>query len=364
MALIKCKECSAPIAENAQFCPACGFTYECSKTNNWFQAFNTLSGPLIVSAATAIVAILVFVRDTETQETAKLHTMIESAVSENAAKELATVRIVSYLAKLNKLPPSFALSILGTVARKGADGKLRSEAYDAIEILTEERFRLAKFDKYDQLELLCLQATLTPAQYLRQVNLNKIEKLFTDPSTDPNWRYQAASKLLSLSHDVSDPQAVIDVLMSVLDCYGDPDIIQRAIPDLCNAVKRRGNRPNEDVAGFLASAIKKTSESVAKTSERVPEAREASAKAREAYRSQIRLYLGSALVVRDQHVRDDSLAKVVEITTSKGLDEDSQRLLDGLSRTVEDKSLQSIIDTVSNDLAAAKEKYASTIMHR
>jgi hypothetical protein len=362
MALIKCKECSAPIAENAQFCPACGFTYERPKTKNWFQAFNSLSGPLIVSAATAIVAVLVFVRDTEIQETAKLHAMIESAVSENAAKELATVRIVSYLAKLNKLPPSFALSILGTVARRGADEKLRSEAYDAIEILTEERFRLAKFDKYDQLELLCLQAALTPAQYLRQVNLNKIDKFFTDPSTDPDLKYQAASKLLSLSHDVSDPQAVIDVLMSVLDCYGDPDIIQRAIPDLCNAVKRRGKGSNEDVAGFLASAAN-TSESVAKTSERVPEAREGSAKAREAYRSQIRLYLARALVVKDQHVRDDSLAKVAEITTSKGLDEDSQRLFDGISRTVEDKSLQSIIDTVSNLLAAAKEKYASTITH-
>jgi hypothetical protein len=371
MALIKCKECSAKIAETAQTCPACGFAYERSKAKNWFQAFSTLSGPLIVSAvsaSTAILGVMAFVHNTETEDTVKLQKMIESAVSQNAVQERAAVRTVSYLAKLNKLPPSFAVSILGTVARNGEDEKLRSEAYDAIENLTDERFSLAKFDKYDKLELFCLRAALTPAQHLRQANLRQIEEYFEQHPTDEVLKYQAAAKLLSLSRDVSDPQTIIDMLMSVLACYDDPDMIQKAIPILCSAVKGRdhsGKESNEDVAGFLASAAKTSesaaerNEAVAKAREHVSDAKEAGAKAREAYRSQIRLYLARALVAKDQNLRDDSLAKFAQITIVKGLKEDAQVLLDGISGTVEDPSLQGIADTISSYLATAQEKYAS-----
>jgi hypothetical protein len=54
--------------------------------------------------------------------------MVESAVSNDAVKERTAVRLVSYLTKINKLSPSFALSVFGSVARNGEDQKLRSEA--------------------------------------------------------------------------------------------------------------------------------------------------------------------------------------------------------------------------------------------
>src|ERR1700758_4799045 len=212
MALINCKECSASIAENARCCPKCGFRHANSKTKNWFEVFTTLSGPLILSAAGTVLAYITFVHQAQTQETEQLQAMVESAVSNDAVKERTAVRLVSYLTKINKLSPSFALSIFGSVARNGEDQKLRSEAYDAVENLMEESsFNLSKLDKYDQLEIFCLQATLTPAQYWRQVNLHKIEQY----STNKTLRYEAASKLLSLSQDLSDPQATIDILFSL-----------------------------------------------------------------------------------------------------------------------------------------------------
>ena len=50
-------------------------------------------------------------------------------MSNDVVKERTAVRLVSYLAKLNKLSPGFALSIFGSVARNGQDEKLRNEAY-------------------------------------------------------------------------------------------------------------------------------------------------------------------------------------------------------------------------------------------
>jgi hypothetical protein len=47
-------------------------------------------------------------------------------------------------------PGSFALSVLGTVARNSNDPKLRREAYDAIENLTLERSSVEKLDPYDR----------------------------------------------------------------------------------------------------------------------------------------------------------------------------------------------------------------------
>src|SRR6266446_2570606 len=204
MALITCQECFARISDSAQSCPACGFMPTPRKTKKWPELFSAASGPLILSAAGTVLAYITFVHQAETQETEQLQTMVESAVSNDAVKERTAIRLVSYLAKLDKLSPSFALSIFGSVARNGEDPKLRSEAYDAIENLMEESsFNLAKFDKYDQLEIFCLQAALTPAQYWRQVNLHKIEQF----TADKILKYEAATKLLSLSQDLSNPQS-------------------------------------------------------------------------------------------------------------------------------------------------------------
>jgi hypothetical protein len=347
MALINCKECSASIAENARCCPKCGSTSAHSRTKNWFEIFTTLSGPLILSAAGTVLAYITFVHQAETQETEQLQTMVESAVSNDAVKERTAIRLVSYLAKLDKLSPSFALSIFGSVARNGEDPKLRSEAYDAIENLMEESsFNLAKFDKYDQLEIFCLQAALTPAQYWRQVNLHKIEQF----TADKILKYEAASKLLSLSQDLSNPQSSIDILLSVPVRSNNPDLIERAIPILCKAVKERsGNTSDKDVVDYLESR-----------------AHEMSAPAtRDELRSQIRLYVAGALVTKDQPVRENSLKEIARICAlNPGLEDDTERLFDGVARNMVDADLRSIVDTVHNDLTLLKVKPTGRITQK
>jgi hypothetical protein len=347
MALINCQECSAAIAENARCCPKCGFRHANSKTKNWFEVFTTLSGPLILSAAGTVLAYITFVHQAETQETEQLQTMVESAVSNDAVKERTAVRLVSYLAKLNKLSPSFALSIFGSVARSGEDQKLRSEAYDAIEnLLAESSFNFAKFDKYDQLEIFCLEAALTPAQYWRQVNLHKIERY----TADKMLKYEAASKLLSLSQDLSNPQSCIDILLSVPIRLNNPDIIERAIPILCKAVKERSvNTSDKDVVDYLESLAQE-----------VP-----SHATSEALRSQIRLYAAGALLTKDQTVRESSLKQIARICAlNPGLDDDTERLFDGVARNMADSDLRSIVDTVHNHLTLLKEKPAARLTQK
>jgi len=186
MALTNCKDCSARIAENAESCPACGSEFTRPKAKSWFEMFMTNSGPLILPAAGTILAYITFVHQASVQETQQLQTMVESAVSNDATKERTAVRLVSYLAKLDKISSSFALSIFGTVARNSQDEKLQSEAYDAIQNLVEEgSFSLPRFDRHDQLEIYCLEAALTPAQYWRQVNLHKIDILSDIRGTRP-----------------------------------------------------------------------------------------------------------------------------------------------------------------------------------
>ncbi len=181
MALITCQECFAKISDSAQCCPTCGFTPTPRKTKKWPELFSAASGPLILSAAGTILAYITFVHQTETQKAEKLQALIESAVSNDKAKERTAVRLASYLAKSNQLSNSFAVSILGTVARNDDDEKLRAEIYDAVENLGKKgSLHLAVLDKYDQLEVFCLRAALTPAQYWRQVNLHSIEQFATD----------------------------------------------------------------------------------------------------------------------------------------------------------------------------------------
>jgi hypothetical protein len=276
---------------------------------------------------------MTFLHQAQTQETEQLQAMVESAVSNDAVKERTAVRLVSYLTKINKLSPSFALSIFGSVARNGEDQKLRSEAYDAVQNLMEESsFNLSKFDKYDQLEIFCLQAALTPAQYWRQVDLHKIEQY----STNKTLKYEAASKLLSLSQDLSDPQATIDILFSLPVRFNNPDMIEKAIPILCKAVKdRSSNISDKDVLDYLEAL-----------------AHEAAASAtRDGLRSQVRLYLARALVTKDQSIRESSLHEIARIgTLNTGLDDDTEQLFDAVARNMADADLRSVVDTVHKHL--------------
>ena len=346
MALIKCKECSAAISENARCCPQCGNSDSRTKDKNWWEVFTSLSGPLVLSAAGTVLAYMTFAHQAETQATEQLQSLVESAVSNDAVKERTAVRLVSYLAKLNKISPSFALSIFGSVARNGQDEKLRSEAYEAIENLLEvSSFNFARFDKYDQLEVYCLQAALTPAQYWRQINLHKIEQY----SADKVLKYEAASKLLSLSQDISNPQASIDILLSEPIRLNNPDIIEKAIPILCQAVKERSSKTSDkDVADYLGSL-----------------AQELAASNRDGLRSQIRLFLARALVTKDQAVQESSLNEIVQICkVNQDLGDDTEELFDGVARNMNDADLRTVVNTVHDYLSLLKEKPGSRLTQK
>jgi hypothetical protein len=369
MALIQCKECSAKIAENAEFCPTCGYKYERQKTRNWGDTlFNAIPGSIVISAATAILAYLTFFYDKQTKENEKLQAMIESAVSDNAVKERTAIQVVSYLAKENKLSPKFALSILGTVVRNGGDETLRGEVYDAVRNLTAESTSMAKFDKYEQLEVFCLQAALTPAQNQRQKNIRKIEELVikTKPEgffaeakeASDGLKLQAASKLFSLTQHLSDPQTVIDLLLSVSACDNDPDMIEKVIPTLCKAIKIRdrfGNASNQDVIGFLDWAIKQIESKVVNG----PRAND-----REASRSEIRLYLARAIIAKNKDLRNDSLTHLEKIVTSEDLSDDARLLLDGIGRTTQNPNLPDIVETVSSYLTRETNPGTAQITQR
>ncbi|MBV8142039.1 MAG: hypothetical protein JOZ60_08350 [Verrucomicrobia bacterium] len=197
MVHIKGKESSAASAKTARCRLRHGESDSEAKKKSWFEVFTSLSGPLILSAAGTVLAYITYVHQAETQATDQLQALVESAVSNDAVKERTAIRLVSYLTKLDKIPPSFALSIFGSVARNGQDEKLRNEAYEAIEnLLAESSYHLAKFDKYDQLEIYCLQAALTPAQYWRQVNLHKIARNM--PDSGLRSTVEAAHRYLTL----------------------------------------------------------------------------------------------------------------------------------------------------------------------
>jgi hypothetical protein len=340
MALIKCNECSATISESAQCCPACGATRAKPKTKNWLELLSPACGPLVLSAAGTLLAYITFIHQTETQEAEKLQAMIESAVSKDTTKERTAVRLASYLAKSNRLPNSFALSILGTVARNDDDEKLRAEIYDAVENLGKKgSLHLAMLDKYDQLEVFCLRAALTPAQYWRQVNLHAIEQF----TTDKELKYQAATKLLSLAQDMLSPQAVIDILLSVPIRLNDPDLIEQTIPVLCKAVKKRSSKSSDnDVADFLNSVVKET----------VPTNRDE-------VRSQVRLLLARALVARDPAVRESSLKEIARITVvNANLNDDTEQLFDTIVQSTGDANLRQIVDSARKCLTLEKKNTA------
>ena len=420
MALSRCKECSAEIAENAEFCPKCGYKYERQKTRNWGDTLiNVIPGPVVISAATAILAYWTFFCDKQTKENEKLQTMIESAVSDNAVKERTAIQIVSYLAKENRLSPKFALSVLGTVVRNGGDEKLRGEAYDAVQNLTDD----AKFDQYDRLEVFCLRAALTPAQNQRQKNIHKIEQ-FVHPvgyisktkeakEACDGLKLQAASKLFSLTQHLSDPQTVIDLLLSVFACDKDPDMIEKVIPTLWRAIENRdqsGNGSNQDIIGFLDRAIehignnidslKKAIEAIDQINSNQPganvrearlsesmeaslseimeaslsEIRQASlseirqvslSEIRQASRSEIRLYLARALITKNKDSQN-SLTHLQEIAISKDLDlcDDTRMLFDEIGRATQSPILLGIVKTGSSYLRCEKNPEANRITRK
>src|SRR6201984_2907635 len=261
--------------------------------------------------------------------------MIESAVGQDPAKELTAVRVVSCLAKIDKLPGSFALSVLGGVARNSSDPKLRREAYDAIENLTLESKSVEKLDAYDKVEIFCLQAALTPCQYFRQKNLGYIEKY----ATNDVLGHEVAAKLLALSQDLSDPQTKIDLLLTVFNRYGDPEMMERAIPVLYSAVKERDpsqSDSNEDVLNFLEQIAQNRDD-----------------------RSQIRVYLALALVTNNQHSREDYLGKFALIGTGKNTRDEAKRVVESIARTAKDDPvLVRILDSATKNLAGEIQKAA------
>jgi hypothetical protein len=346
MALIKSTESSAAIAEKSRCGAECASISSRSERKNWFEVFTSLSGPLILSAAGTVLAYVTFMHQAGMQATDQLQSLVESAVSNDVVKQRTAVRLVSYLAKLNKISPSFALSIFGSVARNGQDEKLRGEAYEAIETMIEESsFHFAKFDQYDQLEIYCLQAALTPAQYWRQTNLHKIEQY----SADKILRYEAASKLLSLSQDITNPQASIDLLLSEPIRLNNPDIIEKAIPILCEAVKERStNASDRDVADYLASL-----------------AQASVTTNRDGLRSRIRLFLARALVTKDQSVQEDSLKEIARICAfTPDLGDDTEELFDGVARNLTESGLRTALDAAHRYLTLLKEKPASELAQK
>jgi hypothetical protein len=327
------------MSDSAQSCPVCGFTPAPRKTKKWSELFFSASGPLILSAAGTVLAYITFVHQTETQKAEKLQALIESAVSNDKAKERTAVRLASYLAKSNQLSNSFAVSILGTVARNDDDEKLRAEIYDAVENLGKKgSLHLTMLDRYDQLEVFCLRAALTPAQYWRQVNLHAIEQF----ATDKELKYQAATKLLSLAQDMLSPQAVIDIVLSVPIRLNDPDLIEQTIPVLCKALKKRSSKSN-DVADFLNSVVKQT----------VPTSRDE-------IRSEVRLLLARALVAKDPAVRESSLKEIARITiVNANLNDDTEQLFDTIVQSVGDANLQQIVDSARKCLTREKKNIAA-----
>jgi hypothetical protein len=351
MALIKCKECAAEISENAESCPRCGIKGAGRRSRVWLDSLNVVSGTLtavfgtlVIPAAGAALAWFTFVYQKNSQENEKLQAMVESAVGQDITKERTAIRVVSCLAKLNKLPAPFALSVLGTVARSSEDPKLRREAYDAIENLTTERssFDVEKLDTYDKLEIFCLQAALTPSQYFRQRNLNYIEKY----ATDDVLAHEVASKLIALSQDISDPQTKIDLLLTVFIRYNDPDMMQRAIPILYSAVKERDpseSDSNDDVLKFLELVAQNNKDD----------------------RSQIRLYLARALVTNNQHSREDYLGKFAHIGARKDIRDEAKRLIESIARTAKgDPVLVLILGLASKNLAGEIDNGTANITQR
>jgi hypothetical protein len=386
MTQIKSKERRAAIAKHARSAPKYRPSPVETKATSLWEKVHSFLIPGITALATSAVAIMTLSQKSEQEQAENVKSMIESAVSTSVEKERTAIYIVTDQAKDKRIPAGFALSILGTVLRNGGNEKLDREVYDNIEKLMEGASPSSRgFNRYDELEIYCLRAALTPAQSHRQKNIHKIEE-FADNDA---LKLQADSRLLELSQLVSDtdPQAAIDMLLSISGRYEFPDMIERVIPLLCAEANRRDyslKDSNHDIADFLEhativtasfaatekfiaatndslgkviGAVPKTNHSVSQTQKMAQDiANEARVAAREAIRSQIRLCLARALIVKDSNSRNDSLINFSHLASANDLKEDAQRLLDGISKITAGEghpaNLKGILDQASENLVA------------
>jgi hypothetical protein len=237
---------------------------ESREGSRWWQRIAASAGPFVTSIVVPILSSLggvavgyfSFFHNVAVEDTNQYKTIVESAVSNDEAKQRTAVRMVTYLAKSKTIKPTVGLSVLGIVARTAKTEDLRNEAVDAIENLFRVQ-GLLNLDPYDYVELLTLRAALSPAESSRRENLHTLE---TDPkvTSEPDLRRAAGLKLLALSHAVPDhPQTVIDLLLSIPSVIDDRDIIAREVALLFKAIKNRPKSvPAKDVADYLYQLAK------------------------------------------------------------------------------------------------------------
>lgn len=264
---------------------------ESTKGLHWWQRIAASAGPLVTSFVVPIVSSLggvavgyfTFFHNVAIEDTKQYKTIVESAVSNDPAKQRTAVRMVTYLAKSKSIEPTVGLSVLGIVARTAQTEDLRNEAVDAIENLFRVQ-SLLNLDPYDYVELLTLRAALSPAESSRRENLHTLE---TDPkvTSEPDLARAAGLKLLALSRAVpGHPQTVIDLLLSIPSVVDDRDIIAREVALLFKAIKSRPKSvPAKDVAAYLYQLAKDKTAIV-----------------------QLRLYLARCLVMQSEIVSSEA----------------------------------------------------------
>ena len=114
---------------------------ESAEGSHWWQTIVASAGPFVTSIVVPIfsslggvaVGYFTFFYNVAVEDTKQYQTIVESAVSNDEAKQRTAVRMVSYLAKSKTIEPTVGLSVLGIVARTAKTEELRNEAVDAIE---------------------------------------------------------------------------------------------------------------------------------------------------------------------------------------------------------------------------------------
>jgi hypothetical protein len=121
-------------------------------------------------------------------------------------------------------------------------------------------------------------------------------------------------------------------------------VIERAIPILCKAVKdRSADTSDKDVTDYLESL-----------------ARQLPAANRDGLRCQIRLLLARSLVTRDPSVYENTLKQIAQICeVNPDLVDDTEVLLDAVARNMADTDLRNLVDTARNYLTLLKQKPGS-----
>ena len=126
VASTKSKGCSEPGPSTRSLVRRAGVPPDAAKGKRWWDTITTLAVPFLSSLAGVFLGYLTFFHKAAIEDTERLKTIVESAVSNDEVKERTAIRVVTYLAKSNEILPTVALSILGTMARNGTGEKLRS----------------------------------------------------------------------------------------------------------------------------------------------------------------------------------------------------------------------------------------------